>query len=76
MKDARAGGIVGPRAGELIAVWQLVIARGMTISDVAAITLPYPTLSEAGKRAATSGFAASLRNPWLGRALRFLRKFG
>ena len=69
-------GIVGPRAGELISFWQLAIAKKMKISDIASLVLPYPTLSEASKRAATSGFAASLRNPWLGRALRFLRRFG
>ena len=69
-------GIVGPRAGEMIAFWQLVIAKGMKTRDIASVVFPYPTLSEISKRAATSGFAASLRNPWLGRALRFLRRFG
>lgn len=69
-------GIVGPRAGELIAFWQLAIAKKLKARDIAGLTLPYPTLSEVSKRAASSAFAASLRNPWLGRALRFLRRFG
>lgn len=69
-------GIAGPRAGELIAFWQLAISKKMKVGDIAGLVLPYPTLSEASKRAATSAFAASLRNPWLGRALRFLRRFG
>ncbi len=69
-------GIVGPRAGELIAFWQLAISKNMKLGDIASVVLPYLTLSEASKRAATSAFAASLRNPWLGRALRFLRRFG
>ena len=69
-------GIVGPHAGELIALWQLAISTKMKTGAVAGLVLPYPTLSEASKRAATSAYAASLRNPWLGRALSFLRRFG
>jgi pyruvate/2-oxoglutarate dehydrogenase complex dihydrolipoamide dehydrogenase (E3) component len=69
-------GIVGRHAGELISMWQLVISRGLKLADVAGLVLPYPTLSEASKRAATLSYASSLRNPWLGRTLRFLRRFG
>ncbi len=69
-------GIVGPHAGELISLWQFVVDKRMKVSDVAGLVLPYPTLAEAGKRAASSAFAASLRNPWLSRVLGCLRRFG
>jgi pyruvate/2-oxoglutarate dehydrogenase complex dihydrolipoamide dehydrogenase (E3) component len=69
-------GIVGPRAGELIAPWQLALTRKLSIGDMAGVIMPYPTLSEVSRRAAVTGLARGLRNPWLGRALRFLRRFG
>ena len=69
-------GIVGAHAGELIGFWQLALSKGMKLSDIAGVILPYPTLSEISKRAAASSFSASLKNPWLQRALAFLRKFG
>jgi pyruvate/2-oxoglutarate dehydrogenase complex dihydrolipoamide dehydrogenase (E3) component len=69
-------GIVGANAGELIGLWQMAVDRGLKIKDIAALVLPYPTLAEVSRRAAISSFTASLRNPWLGRVLRFLRKFG
>ena len=69
-------GIVGPRAGELIPVWQLALTRKLSIGDMAGMIMPYPTLSEVSRRAAVTGVARGLRNPWLGRALRFLRLFG
>jgi len=40
------------------------------------IVVPYPTLSEIGKRAAISYFSASLNNPGLRRLINFLRRFG
>lgn len=69
-------GVAGPRAGELIGLWQLAIVKKMKIGDIAGLVLPYPTLSEVSRRAAIVGVARGLRNPWLGRALRFLRRFG
>ena len=69
-------GIVGPRAGELIAPWQLALTKKLSIGDMAGMIMPYPTLSEVSRRAAVAGVARGLRNPWLGRALRFLRWFG
>lgn len=76
-KDLVLGaGIVGPHAGELIALWQLAISKGLKVGDIAGLVLPYPTLSEASKRAAVTQLLKGLGNPWLGRALRFLRRFG
>ena len=68
--------IAGPEAGDLIAPYAVAIAKGMTVSDLSGIILPYPTLSEAGKRAAGTYFVSSLSNPWIGRIVRFLRRFG
>lgn len=69
-------GIVGPQAGELIAMWQLAITQGLKISAIAGLVLPYPTLSEASKRAAVTAYTAALSNKWLRRLLGVLRKFG
>ncbi|MFO1033570.1 MAG: FAD-dependent oxidoreductase [Hyphomicrobiales bacterium] len=49
--------IVGPAAGEQIAMWSLAVSRRLKASDIAGTVLPYPTLSEAGKRAAVSHYA-------------------
>ncbi len=68
--------IAGPEAGDLIAPYAVALAKGMTVQDLSGIILPYPTLSEAGKRAAGTYFVASLSNPWIGRVVRFLRRFG
>lgn len=69
-------GIVGPHAGELLGPWQLAITKGLKVADIAGIVMPYPTLQEVSRRAAVLQFQKSLSNPWLGRVLRFLRKFG
>ena len=68
--------IAAAEAGELIAPYAVALAKGMTVQDLSGIILPYPTLSEAGKRAAGTYFIASLSNPWIGRIVRFLRRFG
>ena len=41
--------IVGPNAGEQIALWSLAVSRKLKISAIASLVLPYPTLGEAGK---------------------------
>jgi pyruvate/2-oxoglutarate dehydrogenase complex dihydrolipoamide dehydrogenase (E3) component len=68
--------IVGTGAGELIAPFVLALARHLSISDLAAMVLPHPTLSEVGKRAASTYFPSRLSNPWIGRIIRLLRRFG
>ena len=68
--------IVGDRAGELIALWSLAVSRRLKVSAIAGLILPYPTLSEAGKRAAVAFYSGSLENPWIRRLVRFLRIFG
>jgi pyruvate/2-oxoglutarate dehydrogenase complex dihydrolipoamide dehydrogenase (E3) component len=53
-------GILAPHAGEMIGQWTLAISRKIPLSALAGMIAPYPTRSEAGKRAAGSFFAAKL----------------
>jgi pyruvate/2-oxoglutarate dehydrogenase complex dihydrolipoamide dehydrogenase (E3) component len=68
--------IVGAQAGELIAMWTLAIAQGLNVRQITGIVLPYPTLSEIGKRAAIDYFTPSLTSPWVRRIIAWLRIFG
>src|SRR6185503_17345896 len=68
--------IVGAQAGELIAMWTLAIARGLNIRALTNIVLPYPTLSEVGKRAAIDYFTLGLTSAWVRRIIVWLRIFG
>jgi pyruvate/2-oxoglutarate dehydrogenase complex dihydrolipoamide dehydrogenase (E3) component len=53
-------GILAPQAGEMIGQWTLAIARKIPLSALAGMIAPYPTRSEAGKRAAGTFFTAKL----------------
>ena len=53
-------GILAPGGGEMISTWTLAIAQRVKLSALAGLIVPYPTLSEAGKRAAGSFFAPAL----------------
>jgi pyruvate/2-oxoglutarate dehydrogenase complex dihydrolipoamide dehydrogenase (E3) component len=68
--------IVGPHAGELITTWTLALGQGLNIRALAAIVVPYPTLSEVGKRAAVTYFTPSLTSGWVRRVTRWLRRLG
>jgi pyruvate/2-oxoglutarate dehydrogenase complex dihydrolipoamide dehydrogenase (E3) component len=68
--------MVGAQAGELIALWALAIAQGLNIRALTGFVLPYPTLSEIGKRAAIDFFTPSLTRPLLRRIIACLRIFG
>jgi pyruvate/2-oxoglutarate dehydrogenase complex dihydrolipoamide dehydrogenase (E3) component len=68
--------IVGAHAGELITTWTLALSRGLNIRAMTGIVVPYPTLSEIGKRAAITYFSPSLTNPKVRRLINFLRRFG
>ena len=68
--------IVGAQAGELISAWTLAIAQGLNIRAFTNIVVPYPTLSEIGKRAAIDYFTPSLTSPWVRRIIAWLRIFG
>jgi len=66
----RGAGITGPNAGEMIGLYALAIAERTKLSALAGLGLPYPTRSEAGKRAAGAYFAEKL----FGKTSRFLVK--
>jgi pyruvate/2-oxoglutarate dehydrogenase complex dihydrolipoamide dehydrogenase (E3) component len=68
--------IVGASAGELITAWTLAISQGLNIRAIAGILVPYPTLSEVGKRAAMTYFTPSLTSPWVRRIIGLLRRLG
>jgi pyruvate/2-oxoglutarate dehydrogenase complex dihydrolipoamide dehydrogenase (E3) component len=68
--------IAGSQASELIGIWALAIAQGLNIRSFADIVLPYPTLSEIGKRAAIDYFAPSLSGSWVRRIIGWMRIFG
>jgi pyruvate/2-oxoglutarate dehydrogenase complex dihydrolipoamide dehydrogenase (E3) component len=68
--------IVGRHAGELITAWTLALSQKLNIRTMTGIVVPYPTLSEIGKRAAISYFLPSLSNPRVRRLINFLRRFG
>ena len=68
--------IVGSMAGEMMNIWALAIAQNLKVSDIAAYVAPYPTMSEIGKRAATTYFVPSTRKPVVRWLVRFLQKFG
>ena len=69
-------GIVGPHAGELIAPFVLAVTQRMKISVLASLVLPYPTLSEVGKRAAISNYAGLAQKPLTRRLIGLLKIFG
>ena len=68
-------GIAGASAGEIIQPWQVAVAKGYKMADMAGIIAPYPTLSEVSKRAAGSYFTESLFSPRTRKIVRFLLKF-
>ncbi len=69
-------GIVGAHAGELIQIWQLAVQKKMKIGTIANTVAPYPTLSEASKRAAGQYFTPSLFSDRTRAVVRFLSKLG
>lgn len=69
-------GIAGPQAGELIAPFVLAVTQKIKISALANLVLPYPTLSEVGKRAAITNYAGLAQAPATRRLLGLLKIFG
>ena len=67
--------IVGKSAGELIHPWVLAVANRMKVSQLASYIAPYPTLGEAGKRAAGSFYTPALFSDRTRRVVRFLLRF-
>jgi pyruvate/2-oxoglutarate dehydrogenase complex dihydrolipoamide dehydrogenase (E3) component len=68
-------GILAPHAGEMIGKWTLAIAQRAKLSALAGLIVPYPTRSEAAKRAAGSFFAPRLFSARTKALVRFLSWF-
>ena len=69
--------IAGAQAGELIHPWALALASGLKIGAMAGYVAPYPTLGEAGKRAAGAYYTQRLfGNRWIRLAVRLLARLG
>jgi pyruvate/2-oxoglutarate dehydrogenase complex dihydrolipoamide dehydrogenase (E3) component len=67
-------GILAPGAGEMIGVWTLAIARRIPLSHLVGMIVPYPTRSEAAKRAAGTSFLPRLFSPGTKRLVRLLQR--
>ena len=52
--------ICGAGAGEQIALWSLILANRLKLNALAATVLPYPTMAELSKRAASTYFSPKL----------------
>lgn len=68
--------VVGPKAGEIIALWGLALAKGMKVSDITDWVAAYPTLSEVGRRAAVEYYRGATDHPLVRKAVAFLQRFG
>jgi len=67
--------IVGPQAGELIGMWAMAISAGLKMSAISGTVLPYPTLMEVNKRAASAYFSPILfESKWVKRIVRFVQR--
>lgn len=68
--------VLGASAGEIVNLLSLAISSRLTVRDLAGFVSPYPSLSEAVRRAAISLYAGVPENPWIRRLVRFLARFG
>ena len=67
-------GVLAPRAGEMAGLYGLMIGRRLPLSALAGMVLPYPTLSEAGKRAAGEYYAPKLLSSATKRLIGWLKR--
>lgn len=65
-------GIAAPHAGEMIGQFTLAVAQRARLSTLASMIVPYPTLAEAGKRAAGSFYEPRLFSARTRRLVRLL----
>lgn len=68
--------VAGAGASELIAPYAMAVAGQLSLRDLASVVHPYPTLGEAGKRAAMLAYAPAARSRFVRGAVRFLSRFG
>ena len=69
-------GVVAKSAGELIQVWALAVARGLTLDDMTAWISPSPSLGEITKAAVANRSAAKTGNAVSRRWVKILAKMG
>jgi pyruvate/2-oxoglutarate dehydrogenase complex dihydrolipoamide dehydrogenase (E3) component len=67
--------LVGPHAGELIAMWGLAISQKAKIGALASMIVPYPTLSDISKRTAGSYYTPTLYGPRTRKFVQFVQRF-
>ena len=68
--------ILGAGAGDLILPWALAISQKLKVGALANLIVPYPTRSEASKRAAACYYTPTLFSARTRRLVRFLARFG
>ena len=68
--------VAAARAGEMILPWALMIRSRLKIGAMASVIAPYPTFSEASKRAAGDWFSAALFGARARRIVRALSALG
>jgi hypothetical protein len=66
--------LVSDSAGEAISAWALAVSQRLNIRAMAELTVPYPTRSEVGKRAAITYFTSGLKSSRLQRMIALLRR--
>jgi pyruvate/2-oxoglutarate dehydrogenase complex dihydrolipoamide dehydrogenase (E3) component len=54
--------ILAPSAGEMIGLWCLAVKQKLTLTAITDVMLPYPTISEIGKAAASQYYQPLLFN--------------
>ncbi len=65
--------ILAPGAGEMAGTYGLMIGRKLSLSALAGMVLPYPTLAEMGKRAAGDFYTPKLTSPLVKRVVGWLK---
>lgn len=68
--------IVGRGAGDLIVPWALAVREGLDVAAFRDLVMPYPTLSEASRRAAVSFYSGTAQTGVVQALLNTLRIFG
>jgi pyruvate/2-oxoglutarate dehydrogenase complex dihydrolipoamide dehydrogenase (E3) component len=66
--------IVGPQAGESIAIWALAVAEKLNIRALAGLAAPHPSYAEMAKYAGLAYFSRSLTSAWVRRIIGWLRR--
>jgi pyruvate/2-oxoglutarate dehydrogenase complex dihydrolipoamide dehydrogenase (E3) component len=69
-------GIAGAGAAEMITMWSVMVSNGQRLCHVRNVIVPYPTMTEIGKRAVIAYYTPLTRAPFVRAIIRLLRRFG